>query len=158
MPIFLSDIPALFRNGYIRLDAALIQVSPPDKHGFCSLGTSVDAARAAADTAPLLIAEVNRRMSRTHGQSFVPIKSIAAWTETDRPLYQLEPTIETDVEASIGQLVADLIKDGSVIQLGIGAIPSAISVQVERWQWLAKLTLAWAIAAGRSFTSDTRIP
>lgn len=126
VPIFLSDIPALFCDGHIRLDAALIQVSPPDKHGFCSLGTSVDAARAAADMAPLVIAEVNRRMPRTHGRSFVPIKSMAAWTETDRPLYEHEPTVETDVEAAIGQFVADLIKDGSVIQTGIGAIPSAV--------------------------------
>ena len=126
IPIFLSDIPSLFRDGHIRLDAALLQVSPPDKHGFCSLGTSVDSARAAAEAAPILIAEVNRQMPRTHGQSFVPMKKFAAWTSSDRPIYEHEQTDETPIEAAIGQFIADLIKDGSVLQTGIGAIPSAV--------------------------------
>jgi len=88
IPVFLSDIPSLFRDGVIRLDAALLQLSPPDCHGFCSLGTSVDAARAAADRAPILIAEINQRMPRTHRHGTVPLKSLTAFTETNRPLHE----------------------------------------------------------------------
>lgn len=126
VPIFLSDIPALFRNATIRLDAALLQVSPPDRHGFCSLGTSVDAARAAADSAPLLIAEVNRQMPRTHGRSMIRLSAIAARTETDRPLYEHHAAVETAVEAAIGEQIAGLIENGSTLQTGIGAIPDAV--------------------------------
>jgi len=126
IPVFLSDIPSLFQSGRIRLDAALLQVSPPDRHGYCSLGTSVDAARAAADCAPLLIAEINRQMPRTHGHSVVPLKSFAAWTATDRPLHEHEPSPETPVEAAIGEQIARLIDDGATLQTGIGAIPDAV--------------------------------
>ncbi len=126
IPVFLSDIPSLFQTGQIRLDAALLQVSPPDRHGFCSLGTSVDAARAAADCAPLLVTEINRQMPRTHGHSVVPLKSFAAWTATDRPLHEHEPSSETPVEAAIGEQIARLIEDGATLQTGIGAIPDAV--------------------------------
>lgn len=126
IPVFLSDIPHLFRSGRIRLDAALLQVSPADRHGFCSLGTSVDVARAAADSAPLLIAEVNRQMPRTHGHSTVPVKALAAWVGTDRPLHEDPPSIETPVEAAIGEQIAMLIEDGATLQTGIGAIPDAV--------------------------------
>jgi len=126
IPVFLSDIPSLFRNGNIRLDAALLQVSPPDRHGFCSLGTSVDSARAAADSAPILIAEINRQMPRTHGDSMVPMSSFAACFETDRPLYENHVSAETPVEAAIGEQIARLIEDGSTLQTGIGAIPAAV--------------------------------
>jgi acyl-CoA hydrolase len=126
VPVFLSDIPTLFRDGSIRLDAALLQLSPPDKHGFCSLGTSVDAARAAADHAPLVIAEINAQMPRTLGTTTVPLKSLAASIRTDRPLYEHEVAAETSVEAAIGEQVAALIQDGSTLQTGIGAIPSAV--------------------------------
>jgi acyl-CoA hydrolase len=126
VPVFLSDIPTLFRDGSIRLDAALLQLSPPDKHGFCSLGTSVDAPRAAADHAPLVIAEINAQMPRTLGTTTVPLKSLAASIRTDRPLYEHEVAAETSVEAAIGEQVAALIQDGSTLQTGIGAIPSAV--------------------------------
>ena len=126
IPVFLSDIPGLFREGGIRLDAALLQVSPPDRHGLCSLGTSVDAARAAADCAPLLLAEVNRQMPRTLGQSMVPLSSFAAWVESDRSLHQHPPSSETAVEAAIGEQIAGLIEDGATLQTGIGAIPDAV--------------------------------
>jgi len=126
IPVFLSDIPSLFRDGIVRLDAALLHVSPPDRHGYCSLGTSVDSARAAADCAPLLIAEVNTQMPRTHGHSFVPAGSFAACMQSDRPLYEHSPVAETPVEAAIGQSIANLIEDGSTLQTGIGAIPSAV--------------------------------
>lgn len=126
IPVFLSDIPSLFRDGHIRLDAALLQVSPPDRHGFCSLGVSVDAARAAADCAPLLIAEINHQMPRTHGHSMVPLSAIAASIETDRSLYEHQVNAETPVEAAIGEQIAQLIEDGSTLQTGIGAIPEAV--------------------------------
>lgn len=126
IPVFLSDIPGLFRDGSIRLDAALLQVSPPDRHGFCSLGTSVDAARSAADNAPLLIAEINRQMPRTHGHSMVPITSLAASVLTDRPLYEHSAAAESSVESKIGEQIAQLIVDGSTLQTGIGAIPDAV--------------------------------
>jgi acyl-CoA hydrolase len=126
VPVFLSDIPALFASGGIRLDAALLQLSPPDAHGLCSLGPSVDAARAAADCAPLLVAEVNRRMPRTHGNGFVPLGRLRAFVSTDRPLYEHRPEPETEVVARIGELVAGLVEDRSCLQTGIGAIPDAV--------------------------------
>ncbi len=126
IPVFLSDIPGLFRDGAIRLDAALLQVSPPDRHGYCSLGTSVDAARAAADNAPLLIAEVNRQMPRTHGHSTVPLDKLKATVMTDRRLHEHQAAQESAVEAAIGEKIARLIQDGSTLQTGIGAIPDAV--------------------------------
>ncbi len=126
IPVFLSDIPSLFLNGPIRLDAALLQISPPDQHGFCSLGTSIDCARAAADSAPLLIGEINSQMPRTHGHTTVPITSFAACMESDRRLYEHQPDVETPVEAAIGEQIAGLIADGSTLQIGIGAIPAAV--------------------------------
>ena len=126
IPVFLSDIPGLFRSGRIQLDAALLQVSLPDRQGCCSLGTSVDVARAAADCAPLLIAEINRQMPRTHGDSSVPLNSFAAWTATDRPLHEHPPSDETPAEAAIGEQVAKLIEDGATLQTGIGSIPDAV--------------------------------
>jgi 4-hydroxybutyrate CoA-transferase len=126
VPIFLSDVPSLFTSGRVRLDAALVQLSPPDRHGYCSLGTAVDAARAAVDSAPMIIAEINNRMPRTHGDTSVPFEQIEAFTHTDRPLpeHAMEP--ETPVIARIGELVAGLVEDGSTLQMGIGAIPDAV--------------------------------
>jgi acyl-CoA hydrolase len=126
VPIFLSDIPGLFSGGAIPLDAALVQLSPPDRHGLCSLGTSVDAARAAVDAAPLVIAEINSRMPRTLGNTAVPLQRLAAWTATDRPLPEHPASVETPVEAAIGELVAALVPDGATLQAGIGSIPDAV--------------------------------
>jgi len=126
IPIFLSDIPGLFLSGQIPLDAALLQLSPPDSHGWCSLGTSVDAARAAADTAKTIIAEINVQMPRTHGASLVPFDRVAAFVRTDRPLAEHPPDPVTDLHGRIGQIIADLVEDGSTLQLGIGAIPDAV--------------------------------
>jgi len=125
MPIFLSDIPALFRTGGVRLDVALLQVSPPDLHGCCTLGTSVDTAMAAADSARIIIAEINEQMPRSHGNTVVPFERITAFIHTDRPLIEQEPEPETEVEARIGEIVAGLVEDGSTLQMGIGAIPDA---------------------------------
>lgn len=126
MPVFLSDIPGLFLNGQIRLDAALVQVSPPDAHGLCSLGTSVDSALSAIQTAPLILAEINERMPRTHGHGSFPLSKVAAFTATRRELPAHAPQPETEVEARIGELIADLVEDQSCLQLGIGGIPDAV--------------------------------
>ena len=126
MPVFLSDIPDLFRKGRIPLDVALVQCSPPDRHGDCTLGTSVDAARAAVDSARFVIAEINEQMPRTHGNSRLRFDCIKAFVTTDRPLPEAPIPKETDVEARIGELIADLVEDGSTLQLGIGGIPNAV--------------------------------
>ncbi|MCK6448254.1 MAG: 4-hydroxybutyrate CoA-transferase [Planctomycetes bacterium] len=126
VPVFLSDIPGLITSGRIRIDAVLLQVSPPDRHGYCTLGTSVDVARAAVDTAPILLAEVNDRMPRTHGNTSVPLDKLAAYTHISRPIFEAPPAEQTDVERRIGEIVADLIEDRSCLQLGIGAIPDAV--------------------------------
>jgi 4-hydroxybutyrate CoA-transferase len=125
MPVFLSDIPGLFLSGRIPLDAAILQVSPPDAHGLCTLGTSVDTAKAATDSARVIIAEINERMPRTHGNTVVPFERIAAFMHTDRPLIEQHPEPETEVEARIGEFIAGLVEDGSTLQMGIGAIPDA---------------------------------
>ncbi len=126
VPIFLSDIPGLFLNGNVKLDVAFLQLSPPDAHGLCSLGTSCDAAKAAAETARFVIAEINEQMPRTHGNNVVPLDRVHAFIATDRPLveHHLEP--ETTVEARIGEFVAGLVEDGSTLQMGIGGIPDAV--------------------------------
>lgn len=125
VPIFLSDIPGLFTSGRVPLDVALVQLSPPDAHGNCSLGTSVDAARAAVDTARFVVAEINEQMPRTHGNTAVPLGRLHAFTLTNRPLHVAEHSAPTDVEDRIGTIVASLVEDGSTLQMGIGAIPDA---------------------------------
>ncbi len=126
VPIFLSDIPGLFLSGNVPLDVALLQLSPPDRHGMCSLGTSCDAAKAAAASARHVVAEINAQMPRTHGNNVIPLSSLHAFTVTDRPLVEHRPEPETPVEARIGELVAALVEDGSTLQLGIGGIPDAV--------------------------------
>ncbi|MFO0632863.1 MAG: acetyl-CoA hydrolase/transferase C-terminal domain-containing protein [Nannocystaceae bacterium] len=126
MPIFLSDIPELFRSGRVPLDVALVQLSPPDRHGMCTLGTSVDAARAAVDAAPVVIAEINERMPRTHGNAMVPLSRLTAWCHSDRALPEHPPSDPDEVERRIGEQVARLIEDRSTLQMGIGAIPDAV--------------------------------
>jgi acyl-CoA hydrolase len=125
VPVFLSDIPQLFTGGVLPLDIALVHVSPPDRHGFCSLGTSVDCTRAAVESARLVIAQVNPRMPRTLGDSFVSIDRLDLLVEVDEPLltHKQEPTSE--VEAQIGANVAELVENGATLQLGIGGIPNA---------------------------------
>ena len=125
-PVFLSDIPLLFTSGRVPLDAAILQLSPPDKHGFCTIGTSADAAIAASRSARAVIAEINEQMPRTHGNTIVPLASLAAFTVTDRPLPSHEINEPSAVEAQIGQIVADLVVDGATLQMGIGAIPDAV--------------------------------
>jgi len=126
LPCFLSEIPALFRKGIRPLDVALIQVSPPDEHGFCSLGVSVDVARAAVECAPVVIAEVNKRMPRVHGDGFIHMDELDAWIEVDEPLPESTRERLSDEELQIGRNVADLVEDGATLQMGIGAVPDAV--------------------------------
>jgi acyl-CoA hydrolase len=126
MPVFLSDIPVLFSSGAVPLDAAIVQLSPPDRHGLLSLGTSVDAARAAVDHARIVIAEINDRMPRTHGNTVVRLDRIHAFIRTDRPLASASHAPPSDVENRIGEQIAELVEDGATLQTGIGGIPDAV--------------------------------
>ena len=126
MPVFLSEIPDLFLSRQIPLDAALVQLSPPNRHGHSTLGTSVDAAMAAVVSARVVLAEINEQMPRTLGHSVVALSRLAAFTRTDRPLVEHMPAEPSAVEQRIGEHVADLIEDGSCLQMGIGAIPDAV--------------------------------
>jgi 4-hydroxybutyrate CoA-transferase len=126
LPVFLSDIPALFTSGRIPLDAAMVQLSPPDRHGACTLGTSIDAALAAAGAAPLVIAEINDQAPRTHGHSVVRLERVRAFVRSNRPLHEAEAAPQGEVEARIGELCAGLVDDGATLQMGIGAIPDAV--------------------------------
>ena len=136
IPIFLSEIPNLFKRDVLPLDVALIQVSPPDKHGICSLGVSVDCTLAAVHTAQHVIAQVNRQMPRTHGDGFLHLKQIDTLVEWDAPLQELPICPPNAIEAKIGKLIAELIDDGSTLQMGIGAIPNATLSCLEQHQGL----------------------
>lgn len=127
IPAFLSDVPSFFRRGIIPLDAVLVNVSPPDRNGYCSLGTSVLAMPAAMRTARTVIAQLNPRVPRTLGDSFVHVDDIDLAVEVDVPLYTHPLAEATDVEERIGAHVAELVPDGATIQMGIGAIPSAVA-------------------------------
>ncbi len=125
-PVFLSDIPALFTRGLLPLDVALIQVSPPDRNGFCSLGISVDCAKPAAEAATTVIAQVNQHMPRTHGDSFLHIDHIDALVPWDQALTEVAAVPADEVSQQVGANVASLIEDGSTLQMGIGAIPNGV--------------------------------
>lgn len=126
LPVFLSEIPELIRQRRARIDVALIQVSPPDHHGFVSLGVSVDVVRAGVEAADLVLAEVNPRMPRTHGDSFVHVSRIHRLIPVDTPLLENLAAPPGEVEREIGRHVASLIPDGATLQTGIGAIPNAV--------------------------------
>jgi acyl-CoA hydrolase len=127
VPIFLSEIPILFRNGHLPIDVAIVTVSPPDEHGYCTLGTSVDVARSAVDTAKKIIAIVNPQMPRTHGDSMVHLKRIDVFVYQDAELLTIDYGAKVgDEEMAIGRNVAELIDDGATLQMGIGTIPDAV--------------------------------
>ncbi len=127
IPVFLSEIYKLFENNVLPLDVAFIHVSPPDKHGFCSLGVSVDIARAAVRNAKHVIAQVNPQMPRTHGDGLIHVSEIHAMVEADEPLPEVIYNNEiTECERAIGKYCASLIEDRSTLQMGIGAIPDAV--------------------------------
>ena len=127
VPVFLSEIPILFKNNILPLDVAIIQVSPPDQHGYCSLGTSVDVARSAVDSAKYVIAQVNPKMPRTLGDSMLHVKRIdkMVWHETDLLTVDYAAKVSDD-ERTIGKYIAEMVEDKSTLQMGIGTIPDAV--------------------------------
>jgi acyl-CoA hydrolase len=126
IPNFLSEVPALFRKKIIPIDVALIQVSPPDKHGFCSLGVSIDVSRAAVQMAKTVIAQVNPNMPRTHGDGLIHVSEIDAMVEVDDPLLEVPVHELSETELAIGRYIAGLVEDGATLQMGIGGIPDAV--------------------------------
>lgn len=131
VPVFLSEIPGLFEQGILPLDVAMVQVSPPDQHGYCTLGTSVDAALSAVRNATVVIAQVNPRMPRVLGDGIIHYTAFNAMVWADVPLPEVDYSIGADdAAAQIGALVAGLIEDGSTLQMGIGSIPDAVLRQL----------------------------
>jgi 4-hydroxybutyrate CoA-transferase len=125
-PVYLSEIEELFESGAMPLDVALIEVSPPDSHGFCSFGVGVDTTLTAARLARYVVAQVNDEMPRTYGDSFIHVNKIDAIVESSRPLCALKKPEVTEMQVAIARNVASLIEDGSVLQTGIGGIPDAV--------------------------------
>ncbi|MBR9757481.1 MAG: acetyl-CoA hydrolase/transferase family protein [Algicola sp.] len=125
-PVFLSELPLLFKRNIVDLQVALIHVSVPDRHGYCSLGVSVEATLAAIENADYVIAQVNKQMPRTHGAGIIHISEIDAFVECDEPLPEHAISTPTEVEQTIGDYVASLIEDRSTLQMGIGSIPNAV--------------------------------
>jgi acyl-CoA hydrolase len=130
VPVFLSDVPALFTSRTLPLDAVLINVTPPDAHGFCSLGTSVEAMHAAIASARTVIAQLNRSMPRTLGESFVHVSQIDVGVEVDQAVHEFQPPHVGEVERRIGETIAELVPDRATLQLGIGAIPAAAAAHL----------------------------
>jgi 4-hydroxybutyrate CoA-transferase len=126
VPVFFHEIPMLFTEGYLPPDYVLIHVSPPDKHGFCSFGISVDYTKPAAAVAKTVIAQVNPKMPRTHGDSFIHVSEIDYIVESQQDIIELAPPRIGPVEEAIGRNIASLVEDGSCLQLGIGGIPDAV--------------------------------
>ena len=128
VPVFLSDVPNLFERGALPLDAVLVNATPPDAHGFCSLGTSVEAMHAAIRAARTVIVQLNRAMPRTLGESFIHVDEIDLAVEVDVPPYEHSVGEIDDVALRIGAYIADLVPNGATLQLGIGAIPAATAL------------------------------
>lgn len=126
IPIFLSEIHLLFRRNILPLDVALIQVSPPDQHGFCSLGTSIDVTLPAIETSKIVIAQINKHVPRTHGDGIIHINQIDYAVELDSPIHCSDPKEITEIERKIGQNVSELVEDGATLQMGIGGIPNVV--------------------------------
>ena len=130
IPAFLSDVPHLFRRRILPLDAVFINVTPPDEHGFCSLGTSVEGTLAAVESADMVIAQLNRSMPRTLGDAFVHVSQIDLGVEVDEPPHVHAMPEIGELERRIGGYVAEMVPDGAVIQMGIGAIPAAVGLDL----------------------------
>lgn len=147
LPCFLSEIPQLFRQKKLILDVALVQVSPPDQHGYCSLGTSVDVTKAAVESAKLVIAHVNPAMPRTHGDGLIHQSAIDYMVEHHAPIYQSQPKPLTSEELKIGEFTASLIEDGATLQTGIGSIPDAVLSCLKNHKNLGIHTEMWSDGA-----------
>lgn len=149
IPVFLSEVPHLMREGIIPIDVALVHISPPDAHGFCSLGVSVDATLAAIEMATTVIAQVNTEMPRTQGDGCIHIKNFDFLVEHNSPIPEAPVAALTDVELKIGRNVANLVDDGATLQMGIGGIPNAV---------LASLTGHSKLGVHTEMFSDGLIP
>lgn len=125
IPMFLSEIPAFLRGGSVPIDVALIHVSPPDRHGFCSLGPSVDVTHAATEVAKHVIAQVNPNLPRTHGDGLIHVDKIDSFVQCFENIYELPYLKPTDIEMAVGNNIAELVEDGATLQTGIGGIPNA---------------------------------
>jgi 4-hydroxybutyrate CoA-transferase len=125
-PVFLSEIPRLFREGHLPIDVALISVSPADSHGYCSYGVEVGVTKPAVESARVVIAEINPRMPRVWGNAFIHVSQIDYCVQVDYPLPELQQREPTPLYSRIGRHIADLIEDGSTLQMGIGGIPNAV--------------------------------
>src|SRR6266542_1290248 len=125
-PIYLSEIEELFESGAMPIDVALVEVSPPDSHGFCSFGVGVDTTLTAAKCAKYVVAQINEKMPRTYGDSFIHVNDISAIVEDSRPLCELPKPHTTDMHRAIARNVASLIDAGATLQTGIGGIPDAV--------------------------------
>jgi len=128
VPVFLSDVPALFLSGALPLDAVFVNATPPDAHGFCSLGVSVEAMHAAIRAARTVIVQFNEAMPRTLGESFIHVSDIDLAVEVNQPIFEVPRPQIGDIERRIGAFIADLVPDGATLQLGIGAIPAATAL------------------------------
>lgn len=145
VPVFLSEVPALFKRRILPLDVALVTVSPPDKHGFCSLGTAIDCTLAAVRNARYVVAQVNHNMPRTHGDGFIHFRQFHAMIEADFPIHEIPVPPPQETELKIGQSVASLVDNGATLQMGIGSIPNAV---------LAALTDHKALGVHSEMVSD----
>ena len=130
IPVFLSEMPNLFRQGILSIDVALISVSPPDHHGYCSLGSSVDITMGALESARLVIAEINPHVPRTHGDGFIHFGEIDYAVEVDTSIHEVKARPFGEKEERIGRYIAEMVEDGSTLQMGIGAIPDAVLSQL----------------------------
>src|SRR5262249_20901990 len=125
-PVFLSEIPALFRTRRLPLDFALVSMSPPDGHGFCSLGVSVDVVKSAVEAAEVVIAEINPTMPRTHGGGVLHVDDVDFFVPNPAPILEIPIPTPDDASTKIGRFCADLVPHGATLQLGIGEIPNAV--------------------------------
>ncbi len=130
IPVFLSETQKLIRQKYIHVNVAMVMVSPPDKHGFVSLGTSVDASLAAVQEADVVIAQVNKHVPRAWGDAMVHVRNIDHFVAHDAPLYTHENAPISEIEKTIGRNVAELVQDGACLQMGIGGIPNAVLAEL----------------------------
>jgi 4-hydroxybutyrate CoA-transferase len=125
-PVFLSEIPALFRNGSLPIDVALISLSRPDEHGFCSFGVEIGTTKPAAESARIIVAEINRQMPRTLGDSFIHVSRLQHIVEVDYPLPEAPQAGSSELHMRVGQHIAEMIPNGATLQMGIGSIPDAV--------------------------------
>lgn len=144
LPCFLSEIPKLFTSGQRPIDVALLHLSPPDKHGYCTLGTSVDVAKAAFHNAKIVLAQINHQMPKVHGDGFIHINDLDGFVEVDLPLPEPPPSALSKLEENIARNVAGLIDNGACLQVGIGSVPDAVLASLSGHKNLGLHTEMWS--------------